>query len=508
MIKRAVRKIFPTSSKTGRILKEVASKVGLAKPWFYSIEYSNWVQNVEPKIFLPLVKIKKKKAPLFSIIVPFFNTDDKYLSPLMESMLNQSFDDWELIMGDGSNKPVRSAVIKEVSKQDIRLKYYKFNINTDISGNTNQALEHAVGEYIVFCDHDDILSPHALNEVAAVITENEDVDIIYSDEDKIDDTGTWRHSPFFKPDWSPHLLLYTNYLNHLTVIKRTLVNKEGGLRKELNGSQDYDLLLRVIRRNENIKIKHISKILYHWREAAGSTAAEFSNKSYAFKNGQRALQEFLDESNINGETQIINGRPGHYEQILKPSKIKKVAVLARVSENNLENELILDNFKDLTDSDSLSIDFVNSLDNEKAYDAVIEINVVAYPEGLDWVDRLVGVLEMPEVDSVSPRIISTDRLQVVDMGIVRDKSGNEVKLFKGLAVDDATINGDTRWVRDVDKLSGNIICRKTKPDGSEKYKVIWSNVDFVHYPVFGHQSFFNSNLMIDEEGMILPREIS
>lgn len=153
MIKKVVKKIFPTNRKIGRKLKTIASKIGLAKPWFYNVEYNRWIKYVEPQMFLPVVKTKKQETPLFSIVIPFFNTRERYLTPLLDSIINQSFEDWELIMGDGSSDNERSAAIEASSKEDDRFKYYKFNDNTDISGNTNQSLQKATGKYIVFYNH-------------------------------------------------------------------------------------------------------------------------------------------------------------------------------------------------------------------------------------------------------------------------------------------------------------------------------------------------------------------
>jgi glycosyltransferase involved in cell wall biosynthesis len=512
MIKKTIKKMFPPDTKTGKSLKKLAAKIGLAKPIYFNIEYENWINQVEPAMFLPIVATKKSEAPLFSIVIPFFNTPDRYLYPLIDSIINQSFNDWELIIGDGSNDSERASTIKKVSEQDERIKYHKFTKNTDISGNTNQALQCASGKYIVFCDHDDILSLYALNEVASVISNDNQADIIYSDEDKIGDNGIWRHSPFFKPDWSPHLFTYTNYLNHLTVIRRSLVENVNGLRSELNGSQDYDLLLRVISSKNGINIQHISKVLYHWREAVGSTAAEFSNKSYAFKAGKRALQEFLDRQNINGITEIVKDRPGYYKQLLKPCDIKNVAIVAAISDDMAENNMVADTFKSCTKSDLLKISYLtirkselNSL-NTDGYDAVIEINIVAYPEKSDWIDQMIGVLELHDVKAVSPRIISPNKERIFDMGIVYSYDGMPINLYKGLWVHDATAHGSVEWVRDVDDLTGNIKCYKTKAYNKIKqYSVIWSCVDFVAYPVLGCKTLFNNNLLVNDKNEVTVR---
>lgn len=516
MFKKSIKKIFPPHTKRGKIVKKAAYRIGIAKPIYFDPKYQEWIDLVEPEIFLPVVKTEKIDRPLFSIVIPFFNTPSKYIHPLIDSIVNQSFDDWELVVGDGSNDTDRTKEIKEIAAQDKRIKYHKFVKNTDISGNTNQALEYAVGEYIVFCDHDDVMDIHALNESASVITNDNDVDIIYSDEDKLSDDGRWRHNPFFKPDWSPHLFLYTNYTNHLSVVRRSLVEKAGGLRSEYNGSQDYDLLLRIHSLKEDIKVHHIDKVLYHWREADGSAAADFSTKSYAINVGKKALQQYLDRQSINGTTESIGGRPGFYRQILKPDTIHKVRIYVSVSDDMSENKAVIEKLKTHTKSDSLEYEFlpqqastINDIKHAGEVDeAIFEFRIVAYPRNVDWLERLVGVLEMNDVAEVAPRIISSDNQKVVDMGIVHGSKDNDVFLHQGQMVYDMTLNGHTEWVRDVDELTKAVVGYRVANNKSDlknrKYFVVWSHVDFNAYSVFGKPSFFNSNLYVNKKKEILP----
>jgi glycosyltransferase involved in cell wall biosynthesis len=513
MFKKTMKKIFPPRTKRGRVVKKAAYHVGLAKPSYFDPKYQEWIDNVEPEIFLPVVKSKAKTKPLFSIVIPFFNTPSKYISPLIDSIVNQTFDDWELIIGDGSNDKESSREIQDIAQQDKRIKYYKFDKDTDISGNTNQALRHAVGEYIVFCDHDDVLNVNALNESASAIVKNLNIDIIYSDEDKISDDGKWRHNPLFKPDWSPHLFLYTNYTNHLSVIRRSLVEAAGGLRSEYNGSQDFDLLLRVHSLKDDINVHHIDKVLYYWREADGSAAADFSSKSYAIEAGKKALQQYLDRQSINGTTESIDGRPGFYRQVLMPNSIHKVKIYVAVSDDMAQNNAVIEKLKAYTKSDYLKYEFIpmlasqiNNLKHTSETDmAIFEFRVVAYPKSIDWLDRLIGVLEMDDVAEVAPRIISSDNQKVVDMGIVYDRKGNDVRLHQGQMVYDMTLNGHTEWVRDVNKLTQSVVgYRAGGRKGNSKYSVVWSHVDFNAYSVFGKTSFFNSNLYVNKKKKILP----
>lgn len=516
MIKRVIKVGLPPHTRRWRAAKAVAAKLGLAKPLYYDIDYDWWMRYVEPEMFLPVVASTEfKNRPLFSIVIPFFNTPDKYLHPLIDSILGQSFDSWELIIGDGSSDPKRSAAIKEVSNLDPRLKYHKFTRDTDISGNTNQALTHASGQYIVFCDHDDTLSPHALNEVAAKIADNEQLDIIYSDEDKLSDDGKWRHHPFFKPKWSPHLFLQTNYTNHLSVIRRTLVEKAGGLRSEFNGAQDYDLLLRIHSLNQDIKVGHVNKILYHWREAEGSTAANFDSKSYAFEAGRKALQEYLDRMKIKGKSVTIPGKPGFYRQELEPNHIKRAKIIVALSDNERYNQAFVDKLAPLTKTNSLDIEYathkasqVDTVSRSKESDqAVFVFKSFALPQSIDWLDRLVGVLELSNVSQVAPRILSSDSQKVVDMGKVVDSAGETVYLHKGQQHDDMTLNGHVEWVRDVDGLTGAVVgYRGGSKSGAGNYSVVWSHINFRLYNNRTRDGFLNSNLINTQDNTLAVYE--
>jgi glycosyltransferase involved in cell wall biosynthesis len=234
-----------------------------------NITYDEWIKSIEPKLFDITEDILVKK-PLISIVVPAFNTPEKYLVPLIQSFLDQKYGNWQLCLADASTDVSRSEAIKQEAKKDKRIKYTKLKENAGIAANTNKGIEIADGAFIGFTDHDDMLSPFALLEVARVLNEHADVELIYSDEDKLSDDGKERLMPFFKPDWSPVLFAGVNYMAHLVVVKRELLESVGALRAGFDGSQDFDFLLRITEKTN--KIHHIPKILYHWRMAEGSTA--------------------------------------------------------------------------------------------------------------------------------------------------------------------------------------------------------------------------------------------
>jgi glycosyltransferase involved in cell wall biosynthesis len=236
--------------------------------------------------------------PKVSIVVPIFNTPKRFLIELIESVSNQTYSNWELCMLDGgSDKAYIRSVLNDYSAKDSRIKIKFSNENKGISGNTNEAISLATGEYIGLLDHDDILDANAVFEVVKAIN-NEIADVIYTDEDKISEDGKERFEPHFKPDWSPDTLRSYNYICHFFVFKKSLIDRVGLFRKEFDGSQDYDFILRVT--EAAAKIVHIPKILYHWRINKNSTAYEIGNKEYAILAGKKALESHLKRIGLSG----------------------------------------------------------------------------------------------------------------------------------------------------------------------------------------------------------------
>ncbi len=227
----------------------------------------------------------------FSILVPLYNTPEKYLKEMIQSVIAQTYSDWELCLADGSDEK-HAYVEKVVSKfaaKDPRILYKRLENNAGISENTNFCAAMATGDYICLLDHDDLLSPCALFMNAKAINKN-NADVLYSDEDHLSLRGSHVY-PLFKPDWSPDLLYSQMYTCHFSVIRKKLFDKIGGFCSEYDGSQDYDLMLRLSEVTD--KICHIPAILYSWRESPGSTAANADAKPYAHEAGRKALDAHL-----------------------------------------------------------------------------------------------------------------------------------------------------------------------------------------------------------------------
>lgn len=227
-------------------------------------------------------------APLFSIAVPLYETPLPYLKELLDSVCAQSYQNWELCLADGSKDSHLGTWIEKHYRGEKRIRYQHLQENTGISGNTNAALDMAEGDYLVFADHDDTLEPDALYLAAKELAGHPKTELLYTDEDLMDETGASFY-PHFKPDFNLELLRCINYICHLLVIRRSLYERVGGLRREFDGAQDYDFLLRCVEQTK--EIRHIPKVLYHWRSHPGSTAGNQDSKQYAINASVHALEE-------------------------------------------------------------------------------------------------------------------------------------------------------------------------------------------------------------------------
>lgn len=255
--------------------------------------YQAWINEHEAESFCEIMQGLKSfsKTPLISIVVPVYNPDKALLAACIESVLAQSYSNWELCLADDkSTKKHVQDVLKAYQEKDDRIKVVFREKNGHISEASNSALALATGEWIALLDHDDLLQQHALFYVVKALNENSEASFIYSDEDKIDEEGN-RTDPHFKSGWNLDLLYSQNYVSHLGVYQTDVVKRIGGFRKGYEGSQDYDLLLRYSREIDQAHVVHIPRVLYHWRMVEGSTALASDGKSYTTDAGIKALQD-------------------------------------------------------------------------------------------------------------------------------------------------------------------------------------------------------------------------
>lgn len=445
-MKKIINIVLPAGTKRRDLVRRfLSAKRGTKSGITHEISYAEWVRDVEPGLFQNSISelLKCKNKPLISIVVPCYNTPDKYLQPLLESIKAQHYENWQLCLADGSTDSERASAIETASKADKRIVYKRLKDNGGIVKNTNSALALAMGEYIAFMDHDDTLSPFALAEVVIELNAHPNTELFYSDEDKLSDDGKHRVIPFFKPDWSPELLLGVNYITHFVVVKKSLVDKVGGLQDGFDGAQDYDFLLRITELTN--KIRHIPKMLYHWRLAEGSTAVLVGKKSYADTAGQRALSDAVKRRKIKADVVEIPERPTNYRlryhlptkkpfvSIIIPFKDKVdllKACVPSILKSNYDNyEIIL---VSNNSTEEVTHEYLNALKKEKnckVYEWNHKFNYSAVnnfgrtkakgeylvflnndTEVLDseWLNELIGVASQPQNGAVGPLLLYPD----------------------------------------------------------------------------------------------------
>lgn len=318
--------------------------------------------------------------PLISIIVPVYNVDPKWLNLCIQSVLKQDYDNWELCLyDDASTNQDTISFLKQWNNKHKRIKVQMGKNNKGIALASNKAIKMATGEYIGLLDHDDELTKNALYEVVKVLNSGEKYSLIYSDEDKIDENNKYC-DPHFKPDFNLDSLLSHNYICHFSVIKKSVGDKINWFRAGFEGSQDHDLIIRVITHSDNVF--HIPKVLYHWRKVEGSTAININNKSYAQVAGKKAIENYLTTNKINGE--VVDG--------LFPNSFR---ILREIDTSELVSIIIP--FKDKVD---LLKDCINGLLNNtdyKNFEILLINNCSSENQTLNYCQKLVKLYENIEI---------------------------------------------------------------------------------------------------------------
>lgn len=266
------------------------------------IFYKNWINKYNHF----LNRQPANKSLCFSIVVPVYNANLLWLDEAINSVINQSYSNWELCIADDcSTDPQVKVALKAYASNNPKIKVTFREANGHISAASNSAIDLASGDWIVLLDQDDLLHLDALANVADTIERNPSCQMIYSDEDKIDENGN-RFNPYFKSDWNLDLFLSHNMFSHLGCYKTSLIKEVGGFRIGFEGAQDYDLALRCIERITHSDIQHIPHVLYHWRVHSASTASGAAAKPYAMIAGERAINDHLGRLNVNAYARLIN----------------------------------------------------------------------------------------------------------------------------------------------------------------------------------------------------------
>ena len=457
------------------------------------------------------------KTPLVSVIVPVHRPPLWALERCVGSVLAQDFAAWQLVCcDDGSGSDEITAYLRDLAARDPRISVTLRSESGGISAARNAALELATGEFVTFLDHDDELAPHALGAVAAAIGRELETDVVYSDEDKINQLGE-RFDPFFKPEWSPDLLMSYAYLAHLTVIRRSLVEQVGGFRSAFDGSEDWDLALRATERAR--RVVHVTDILYHWRSLAGSTASGAEAKPWAFAAGERVLRETLVRRGEAGEVTQEARFPGRYHvrravvgqplvSIIipfrdEPSLLATCAASLREDPGYARYELVLvDNGSELPETAELLERLVaedgvqvveapgpfnwpainNTAARHASGDVLLFMNNDIEARVGGWLQALVGHVQRPEVGAVGGRLLYPDQT-IQHAGVVLGLGGIAGHVLKNLPADQPGYASMAIQTRNCTVVTG--ACMMTRREVfdavggfDERLPVAFNDVDF------------------------------
>ena len=432
-----------------------------------TVDYAKWREGdfLTDKERQDQKKRKWKQPVKISVLVPAYRTPESYLRQMIESVQAQTYENWELCIADGSGKEESlEKIVSQYAAKDSRIRYQLLDKNEGISGNTNAAIRMASGEYLAFFDHDDLLAEDALYEAARAIEEQK-AELIYTDEDKVRADLSEYFQPHFKPDYNPDLLCANNYICHLVVVKKELADRVGGLRKEFDGAQDHDFLLRITERTD--RIVHIPKVLYHWRIHKASTADNPASKLYAYQAGQKAISEHLKRLGLEAEVSQtkdfgfyrvsypVQGTP--LVSIVIPNKDEKDTLKACLEsikekttypsyeivivENNSQTSEIFEYYKEIDGKDGIRVvtwkeSFNYSKINNFGFqyaegDYVICLNNDITVITPSWIEEMLGYCQRPGTGIVGVRLYFPDDT-IQHAGIIVGMGGCAGSLFVGM----------------------------------------------------------------------------
>ena len=413
-----------------------------------------YIEPDKPMGFLELVDSLETKTK-FSIVVPVYNTEAWMLQSAIDSVQRQWYGQWEMILvNDASTREETIALLAELDID--RIKVLNLTENVGIASATNAGINESKGEFIVFMDHDDELTPDCLYELAKKIDED-NPDYVYSDEDKISDKMEYI-DPHFKPDWSPETLMSIMYTSHVSCIRKSLVKQVGGLNPQLDGCQDWDLVLRVT--EQTSRISHIAKVLYHWRVLEGSVALSLKAKPYVESATIKLKNEALLRRNLKGSLEKVPGRDGYWKVNYYPQENPLISIIIPSKDNfkilrnclnSIEKNTSYDNYEIvLVDNGSSDVETLEYLEKirEKTRVNIIkhdapfnfsalcnigakksngevllflndDIEVISH----DWLERLCGYAQLDHVGAVGAKLLYPGGKYIQHCGIINSYNG-------------------------------------------------------------------------------------
>jgi glycosyltransferase involved in cell wall biosynthesis len=480
-----------------RLLKEIWKKLlpsRASEAAAAASEYHNWLERHRATTG-ELKKMRQETLtfalqPLVSIITPVFNTPVGWLRECIESVLAQTYEKWELILiDDHSTDPETLRCLAELAASDSRIIVTKDEKRRGISAASNRGLTVAKGDWVAFLDHDDLLEPDALFQNVKWLQDHPDADLIYSDEDKLTERGF--DSPIFKPDWSPDYFLTCNYVCHLTLIRRKLVERVGGFRSEFDGAQDYDLFLRITEQTN--RIDHVPRVLYHWRRTLNSTADNIRCKPGMLEAGRLALEGHLERRQEAGHV-AVDWRTYLYWVKRELTEAKKITIIIPARDNiellarcvdSLTSKtsytpyelVVVDNDGQSEDARSYFSQFKHRLLHYSGPFNLSAINNFAVKQtdspwllflsdhaevlDADWLTTMAEHVQRPEVGAVGARLVYPDD-RVQHAGIVLGAGEVADYAFRGLAAEAPGVCRQLQATRNYSAVSG--ACLLTRRD--------------------------------------------
>lgn len=482
-------------------------------------DYVNWIEAQNPGEETQRTQRGHQFAemPLISIVIPAYNTPAVFLKELLASIQAQTYSNWELCLADASTKTQVKRIVGKYAKKDSRIRYIRLEENRGISENTNAAMEQAKGDWILFSDHDDVLCADALYEIVAKINEDDGIDAVYTDEDKMNADGDVFFDPTCKTEYNLTMLRNYNYITHIFAVKRQLLNEVGLLRAEYDGAQDYDFVLRCCEKAN--RIGHVAKILYHWRAHMNSTAGNSESKEYAYEAGRKALEAHYKRMGIPAEVTLAKMK-GHYHTefavkgtplvtILIPNKdqaetldicIRSIEEKSSYSnyeiliiENNSEEQDTFDYYQKRTAQDERV--HVITWEGEFNYSAIHNF-AVKYAKGEylillnndveimsgNWMESMLGYCQQEDVGIVGAKLLYPDDT-VQHAGVIVGIGGIAGHIFYGAQGDSC---GYCTWLATSHEMSCvTAACLMTKKSVYEKvdgmdelFRVAYNDVDY------------------------------
>jgi O-antigen biosynthesis protein len=390
--------------------------------------------------------------PLISILTPAFNSNELHLTEALQSVLDQVYENWELvIVDDGSERP--AALLDDLAKKHKRIRVSMEKRHAGISAALNVAFAQARGDYVALLDHDDLLEPDALFRAAEILQEHRDADLIYSDEDKLTENGLDR--PLLKPDWSPDLFLSLNYIGHLTLARRAIAREIGGFRSEFDGAQDYDFYWRFVERTR--AIHHIPRVLYHWRRTPESTAHNIRRKPGVLDAARSALQQHLERTGQ--QARVTVDWQTHVFRVRRELTGGKITIVLLGQADQQKTDLIRER------TAYPDFDVVTKVSALPESDLLILLDSDLEPLQKNWLAVLAEFAQQPEIGASGARILRVDDT-VENAGVVLLPGGKVSGAFAGRGRDFRGAGRHLQTVRNYSAISAS--CLMMRRENFEK----------------------------------------